>query len=56
MGGLIFVVCVIGIIYNLCKDSYIHNQKYFGTDREIQRNNPEVKRNRKAVEEILKKK
>lgn len=34
---MVFGVCVIIVIYNVCKSVSVHNQKYFGTDREIQR-------------------
>lgn len=46
------LLSLFGIGANLVNDARIHNQKYFGTDREIQRDNPEVLRNRKACEEI----
>ena len=56
MGGLIFVICVVGVIYNLCKDAKIHNTPVFGSDKNIFKNHPERMRNMKAVEEILRKK
>jgi len=40
MGGLFFVICVIGI-YNLCKDVKIHNTPVFGSDKDIFKNHPE---------------
>lgn len=56
MGGLFFIICVIGIIYNLCKDARIHNSKVFGTDKDIFMKNPERMRNLKATQEIINKK
>ena len=56
MGGLIFVGCVVGVIYNLCKDAKIHNTPVIGTKKDISLGHPERMRNRKAVEEILNKK
>lgn len=46
------LLSLLGIGANLANDARIHNQKYFGTEREIQRDNPRVVENRKACEEI----
>ena len=53
MGGCVLIICVIGIICNLCKDTYIHNSKVFGTDKDIFMKNPERMRNLKATQEII---
>lgn len=47
------IFSALGIGLNLVNDARIHNQKYFGTERDIYRNNPEVQRNRKACEDIF---
>lgn len=46
------LLSLLGIGIGLANDARIHNQKYFGTERDIHRNNPEVLRNRKACEDI----
>lgn len=46
------LISLIGITAGLVNDARIHNQKYFGTEREIQRHNPEIQRNRLACQEI----
>ena len=46
---------LLGIGANLANDARIHNQKYFGTEREIQRDNPRVVENRKKCQELYKK-
>ena len=49
------LVSALGIGTNLANDARIHNQKYFGTDREIQRDNERVRANREAAQEIYRK-
>lgn len=56
MGGCVLIICIIGIICNLCKDTYIHNSKVLGTDKDIFMKNPERMRNLKATQEIINKK
>lgn len=45
MGGLIFGICVIGVIYNLCKDAKIHNTPVIGSKKDIITTHPERYRN-----------
>jgi hypothetical protein len=45
MGGLIFVGCVVGVIYNLCKDAKIHNTPVIGSKKDIITTHPERYRN-----------
>lgn len=47
--------CLLGIGVGLANDARIHNQKYFGTSREIQRDNPRVQENRRACQEYYRK-
>lgn len=42
---------LLGIGVGLTNDARIHNQKYFGTPRD----NPEVKENRRACQELYRK-
>ena len=49
------LLSLFGIGANLVNDARIHNQKYFETEREIQRDNPRVVENRKACQELYKK-
>lgn len=49
------LLSLLGIGANLANDVRIHNQKYFGTEREIQRNNPRVVENRRKCQEMYKK-
>lgn len=37
----------------LIKDKVEQNQKYYGTDRDIFKDNPKVQENRKAVDDII---
>ena len=37
---LLVIISVFGILFNLLKDCVIHNQKYFGTKRDIFKDNP----------------
>lgn len=37
----------------LIKDKIEQNQPYYGTDRDIFRNNPKVQENRKTVDDII---
>lgn len=46
---------LLGIGANLVHDARVHNQKYFGTSREIQRDNPRVVENRQRCQELYKK-
>ena len=46
---------LLGIGVNLANDTRIRNQKYFGTEREIQRDNPRVVENRKKCQELYRK-
>lgn len=52
---LLVVIGIVWFIVNLGKDVRIHNQKYFGTEREIQRDNPRVVENRRKCQELYKK-
>ena len=54
MGGFLFVICVIGVIFNLCKDAYIHNTPVLGSKRDIITTHPERYRNYLACQEICK--
>jgi len=55
MGGLIFVICVVGIIYNLCKDAYIHNKPVIGSKKDIITTHPERYRNYLECQKIINK-
>lgn len=47
------ILCALGIAANLAKDAYNHNQKIYGTERDIFKDNPRVQANKKAVDEII---
>ena len=49
------LLSLLGIGANLTNDARIHNQQYFGTDREIQRDNPRVVENREKCQELYRK-
>lgn len=49
------LLSLLGIGAGLANDARIHNQKYFGTEREIQKDNPRVVENRKSCQEMYKK-
>lgn len=52
---LLLGIGIVWFIVNLGKDACAHNQKYFGTEREIQRDNPRVVKNRRKCQELYKK-
>lgn len=49
------IISLLGIGAGLANDARMHNQKYFGTDKEIQRDNPRVVENRRRCQELYKK-
>jgi len=46
------ILSLFGIGAGLANDARIHNQKYFGTERDVYRNNPRVQANRSNCEEM----
>ena len=51
----IVLLCIAVLAYGFIKEAIEQNQPYYGTDRDIFRNNPKAQENRKAVDEIIKK-
>ena len=47
------LLSLLGIGVNLANDARIHNQKYFGTDRELGRNNPQRQATQCGVNRLM---
>lgn len=50
--SVIVMSCVIGVIYNLCKDAYIHNTPVIGSKKDIITTHPERYRTYLACQKI----
>lgn len=48
-----FIGGLLGIGYNVAKDAYIQNQPYYGTKRDMYRNNPRVQMERKGFARMM---
>lgn len=47
------LLSLFGIGVNLANDARIHNQKYFGTERDMDRNNPQRLQRRRGTERLM---
>ena len=48
-----FIGGLLGIGYNVAKDAYIQNQPYYGTKRDMYRNNPTELKRRKGFNRMM---